>query len=581
MRKAMSAKVEHGKAQICCAIYTRKSSEDGLEQDFNSLDAQRDACEAFIRSQKHEGWSCLPAMYDDGGISGATMERPALKRLIADIEAGGIDTVVVYKVDRLTRSLMDFSKIVELFDRRGVAFVAVTQQFNTTTSMGRLTLNMLLSFAQFEREVTGERIRDKIAASKKRGMWMGGLPPLGYDVAERKLVANDREAETVRHIYRRYAVLGSVLDLKDELDRNEIKSKVRIDKFGRKTGGSPLSRGALYLMLQNRIYRGEIVHKVKSYPGEHQAIIEEALWDEVQRKLAANRFDRATGVNAAQPSLLAGLIYDDAGERMTPTHANKKGTRYRYYVSRGLVLGSRRHAPAGRRVPAGDIESLVEDRLRKFLQTEGAVFATVELSSREPNECLDLVASATDLAQRWPELEPTGKRAILTTFVERIDLKRETLDIRILPSRLPSILAGEIDTKDRKPSEEESKRVIALTVHAQLKRTGKETRLLIDGADGGARRKLDRSLYRILAQAYQYNAMMMRNDGKTIAQLAAQVGVGGSYFSRILRLSFLAPEIVKAILRDRHPIELTAKRLAYRLHLPIGWDAQLSLLMMS
>ncbi|MCI0430755.1 MAG: recombinase family protein [Rhodospirillales bacterium] len=570
-------KVAGRKVVVRCAIYTRKSSEEGLEQDFNSLDAQREACEAFIRSQKHEGWSCLPGMYDDGGISGATMERPALKRLLADIEAGGIGAVVVYKVDRLTRSLADFAKMVEIFDARGVSFVSVTQAFNTTTSMGRLTLNMLLSFAQFEREVTGERIRDKIAASKKRGMWMGGLPPLGYDIADRKLVINDREAETVRTIYRRYAALGSVLALKDELDRDGIKSKVRIDRHGRETGGSPLARGALYLMLQNRIYRGEIVHKDNSYPGEHRAIIDETLWEEAQRKLAGNRFERATGAKAACPSLLAGLIYDDAGEGMTPSHANKKGTRYRYYVSRGLVNGSRRHAPGGRRVPAGDLEGLVEDRLRQFMQTEAAVFGAVEPVVREADTCAELVARAADLAQRWPRLGPPEKRTILATFVERIDLMRERLEIRILPGRLPALLTGEINL-DRKPLEQGEEPAITLTLPARLKRTGMETRLLIDGAGGGARRRSDHSLCGILAQAHQYNAMVMRNDGKTMEQLATEAGVGGSYFSRILRLSFLAPEVVKAILRDRHPAELTAKRLANDVTLPIAWDAQRTLL---
>src|SRR5215470_248242 len=292
MPRAKNDRAVDRRTQIRCAIYTRKSSEEGLEQDFNSLDAQREACEAFIRSQKHEGWVCLSEMYDDGGLSGATMERPALKRLLADIEADRIDAVVVYKVDRLTRSLSDFAKIVEVFDRQAVSFVSVTQQFNTTTSMGRLTLNMLLSFAQFEREVTGERIRDKIAASKKKGMWMGGLPPLGYDVRDRKLVVNEREAETVRHIYRRYAVLGSVLALKEELDRDGVVSKARVDKYGRRAGGRHLARGALYLMLQNRLYRGQIVHKDNCYPGEHAAIIDEALWSEVQRRLAANRFER-------------------------------------------------------------------------------------------------------------------------------------------------------------------------------------------------------------------------------------------------------------------------------------------------
>ena len=303
-------------------------------------------------------------MYDDGGISGATLERPALKRLLADIEAGRVDAAVVYKVDRLTRSLGDFARIVDVFDTHGVSFVSVTQAFNTTTSMGRLTLNMLLSFAQFEREVTGERIRDKIAASKKKGLWMGGLPPLGYDVKDKKLMVNHREAETVRHIYRRYAELGSVRVLKEELDCDGIVSKLRVDRYGRATGGKPLARGALYLMLQNRIYLGEIVHKENSYPGKHEAIIDEPLRDEVQSRLDANRIDRANGTDVSQPSLLAGLIYDEAGERMTPSHANKKGTRYRYYVSQKLVSG---RSAAMRRELAGSRQAMSKRLVREPL----------------------------------------------------------------------------------------------------------------------------------------------------------------------------------------------------------------------
>jgi site-specific DNA recombinase len=287
-----------------CAIYTRKSSEEGLEQAFNSLDAQREACAAYILSQKHEGWTVLPALYDDGGFSGGTMERPALKRLIADIEAGQIDVIVVYKVDRLTRALSDFAKLVEVFDRRGVSFVSITQQFNTTTSMGRLTLNVLLSFAQFEREVTGERIRDKVAASKKKGMWMGGMPPLGYDVKNRKLVVNDAEAHVVVDIYRRYLALKSVHSLREELADAGIRSKRRMRPDGAEYGGQKLSRGALYLILQNRLYRGEIAHKGNTYPGEHPAIIDKPLWDEVQAVLAANRVERANGARGRHPSLL-------------------------------------------------------------------------------------------------------------------------------------------------------------------------------------------------------------------------------------------------------------------------------------
>ena len=578
MRKAKNGKTVDRKVAPRCAIYTRKSHEEGLEQDFNSLDAQRESCEAYILSQKHEGWTCLPEMYDDGGISGATLERPSLKRLLADIEANRIDTVVVYKVDRLTRSLGDFAKIVEVFDRQGVSFVSVTQQFNTTTSMGRLTLNMLLSFAQFEREVTGERIRDKIAASKKKGMWMGGNVALGYDVKDRKLVINEAEAETVRHIYRRYAALGSVRALKDELDREDIVSKMRIDRFGRTTGGKPLARGALYLMLQNRLYRGEIVHKENSYSGEHNAIVEQSLWNEVQRKLTANRVDRANGAGSAQPSLLAGLVHDDAGERMIPSHANKKGTRYRYYVSQGLVKGPRRNASRGRRVPAGELEGLVEERLRQFLTNETDLYGAIEPRVADVNERTDFIARAADLAKRWPKIEPPERRAILTTLVDRIELARETLEVRILPGRLPSILLDDNDRRYRIQPNEDNEPSITLSVPARLKRAGIEIRLLIDGAGGGARRKPDHSLCRALAQARQYHAMVMRNGGKTMAELAAEAGVGGSYFSRILRLSFLAPEITKAILRDRHPIELTAKRLANEVRLPIAWQDQHALL---
>src|SRR5712691_7445397 len=343
MRKPAQATGKPRTAPMRCAIYTRKSSEEGLEQEFNSLDAQREACEAYIKSQRHEGWQCLPGVYDDGGISGATMERPALKRLLSDIEAGAIDAVVVYKVDRLTRSLADFAKIVEVFDAKGVSFVSVTQQFNTTTSMGRLTLNVLLSFAQFEREVTGERIRDKIAASKKKGMWMGGMVPLGYDVKDRRLRTNPVEAELVGRIYRRYLDLGCVAKLKAELDTQDARSKVRVSAKGIKTGGHAFSRGALYMILQNRIYRGEIAHKGQSYPGEHESLVAQDLWEAVQARLKGNCQARRNGTKARESSLLAGLIYDGNGNRLTPSHAVKNGKRYRYYVSQAVIRnGSRK-----------------------------------------------------------------------------------------------------------------------------------------------------------------------------------------------------------------------------------------------
>ena len=390
-------------------------------------------------------------------------------------------------------------------------------------------------------------------------------------------MVNKREAETVRHIFRRYAALGSVLALKEELDGDGIVSKARATSRPR-TGGRPLARGALYLMLQNRIYRGEIVHKDNSYPGEHEPIVDETLWDEVQRKLATNRFDRATDAGATQASLLAGLLYDDAGERMTPSHANKKGTRYRYYVSPGLVRGTRRQAPLGRRVPAGDLERLIEERLTRFFASEAEVFGAIEPLIGDVNDCTDVVARAAGLAQRWPDLDPAERRAILMTLVDRIDLLRETLEIRIIPGRLPAILRAEDGHHNLKHASDINEPTITFTVAARLKRAGKETRLLVDGAGGSGRRQPDHSLHRILARAYRYNDMVMRSAGKTMGQLAADAGVGGSYFTRILRLSFLAPEIVRAILRDRHPIELTAKRLASQLRFPIAWDEQRALL---
>ena len=325
------------KSVIRCAIYTRKSSEEGLDQSFNSLEAQREACEAYIASQKHERWRGITTHYDDGGYSGGSMERPALRQLLADIDAGKVDTVVVYKVDRLTRSLADFAKIIERFDAGQVSFVSVTQQFNTTTSMGRLTLNVLLSFAQFEREVTGERIRDKIAASKRKGMWMGGIVPVGYDVRDRKLIVNADEAAQVRKLFRLYLELGCVAKLKAQLDRDGVKSKARLSPSGMRSGGTSYSRGSLYCLLQNPIYLGKIQHRDATYAGEHDAIIPQELWDKVQDRLRANNKVRRSGSNSKSPSLLVGLLYDEEGNRFTPSHAVKGGKRYRYYVSQAAI----------------------------------------------------------------------------------------------------------------------------------------------------------------------------------------------------------------------------------------------------
>ncbi len=360
--------------QACrCALYTRKSSEEGLDQAFNSLDAQREACAAYVKSQSSEGWKALPALYDDGGHSGGTMDRPALQRLLDDITAGRVDIVVVYKIDRLTRSLTDFARIVEIFERYKVSFVSVTQSFNTTSSMGRLTLNMLLSFAQFEREITGERIRDKIAASKKKGLWMSGTLPLGYDLpveGSRVLVVNPGEADLVRRIFSDYLELGSVHSLEQHLRRAGILSKARTSAAGRRAGGRPFSRGALFHLLRNRLYLGEIPHRDTTYPGQHAAIVAPDLFEAVQAGLNANARRRRTSRDRVAASPLTGRIFDTDGRPMSPTFAYGRNRRlYRYYVSADLQQGRPRGSAdaAPRRISAEVLETLLSRTLDRLL----------------------------------------------------------------------------------------------------------------------------------------------------------------------------------------------------------------------
>ena len=555
---------------VRCAIYTRKSSEEGLEQEFNSLQAQREACEAFIDSQRHEGWVCLRTAYDDGGFSGATMARPALQQLLADITAGRVDTVVVYKIDRLTRSLADFAKIVEILDAKGASFVSVTQQFNTTTSMGRLTLNVLLSFAQFEREVIGERIRDKIAASKQKGMWMGGVPPLGYQAQDRKLIIVDSEAEIVRFIFRRYAELGSVRLLKDELEARSIQSKLRTSASGRISGGKPFARGALYLMLQNRIYRGEIVHNQQSYPGEHEPIIDQPLWDAVQAQLAGNAAQRNEGGKTLQPSLLAGMLFDGDGNRMTPSHAVKKGTRYRYYVSRSLITKDRTEDAAGLRVPAAEIEQFVSSRVRQWLLDRGGIYTATSARFPDPSTQWRLAARAEEIGKRWPEFPVTRTRAVLAALIERIEASVNQIEIRLRPCQLNALLdvaaapiQGVIDDETE-----------IVSVPIRLRRAGREIRMVTDGNDPVATSKPDARLIKLLLKARRFNATLVGSDDAPFAALAEREGVSPSYFTRLVRLSYLAPDITHAILDGRQPRDLTAEKLLDHSRLPLAWHDQ-------
>jgi site-specific DNA recombinase len=428
--------------KLRCAVYTRKSSEEGLEQEFNSLDAQREACEAYIASQKAEGWLLVPDRYDDGGISGATLERPALQRLLADIEARRVDVVVVYKIDRLSRALMDFSKLVEIFDRNNVTFVSVTQSFNTTTSMGRLTLNILLSFAQFEREVIGERIRDKFAASRKKGMWMGGFVPLGYDVKDRKLVVNKAEAATVRMIFERFTKLGSATALMLALRTEGVTGK----------RGKLVDKGYLYKLLNNRVYVGEAVHKGTAYPGEHQAIIDRALWDRAHGILRESPRARAGHTRAQTPALLKGLIFGPTGRAMTPAHTRKGGKLYRYYVSTD-VLKCDASSCTVRRVPAAEIESAVVDQLRALLRAPEIIVRTWraaksmgDISEADVREALER------LDPLWDELFPAEQARIVQLLVERVDISTDGADIRLRTQGLTSLVTdlGAIQPEGRR-----------------------------------------------------------------------------------------------------------------------------------
>jgi site-specific DNA recombinase len=543
-----------------------------LEQDFNSLHAQREACAAFITSQRHEGWIALSNAYDDGGISGATMDRPALQQLLADIAAGKVDTVVVYKVDRLTRTLADFAKMVEAFDAHGVAFVSVTQQFNTTTSMGRLTLNVLPSFAQFEREVTGERIRDKIAASKRKGLWMGGTPPLGYGAKDRKLVINEAEAAVVRHIFQRYVALRSVRLLKEDLEAAGVTSKRRMSAEGRSWGGCPLARGALYRMLQNRIYRGEIVHKDQHYPGEHPPIIDQPLWDRVQATLAENGVDRQIGNTTKARSLLAGLIHDGSGNRMTPTHAVKDGKRYRYYVSRPLIIERRSNASAARRVPAAEVEQVVTDRIRAFLADAAAVFDAVGSAVTETAEQKRLVGKAAELARLWPTLLPARLRGILCALVRRIEVREAALDLHLVPSRLPIVLDTD-RTDQAEPLPVDAGEEMVLVVAVRLARIGLGTKLIVEAA-GTTGAKPNPSMVRLVAQAHQVQQRLLHGRHASIKELAEQEQMTGSYLARLIRLAWLAPDITQAILTGQQPPALSAVRLMQGGPLPIDWQEQ-------
>lgn len=546
---------------IRCAIYTRKSSDEGLEQAFNSLDAQREACGAYILSQASEGWTALPEVYDDGGLSGGTLERPALRRLLAEVAAGRVDIIVVYKVDRLTRSLFDFAKLVETFDAAGTSFVSVTQSFNTTTSMGRLTLNMLLSFAQFEREVTAERIRDKIAASKARGMWMGGTPPLGYAPDGRSLVVVEEHAALVGDLFARYLRLGSVRQVQEELARDALMVPSRTLTSGKLIGGGAFTRGQIYQILKNVTYTGRIGHKNRVHPGLHRAIIEEGIFAATQAMLADHLQGHRSRAATAESSLLAGKVVDGDGEPLVATHACKGKVRHRYYVSRALQHG-RSHT--GLRIPARELECLVAGRLAQLLADPLALAAAISLEvtpallTTLPKRCEALSAQ---LDQRRP--------AIVTKVVTRVQVADAEIAVICDLDALARALGVE-----RLP---DAPATVVLGCTARLTRSGRALRLV---QDNGAlpQASPDKSLVRLLVQARRWWAAL-RTGETSASELAAREGVTASYLTRVVRLAFLAPAVTGAILAGCQRAGVTVASLTAEGGILPDWRAQTAALL--
>ncbi|WP_170752105.1 recombinase family protein [Ruegeria lacuscaerulensis] len=548
--------------KIRCAIYTRKSSEDGLDQDFNSLDAQYEACAAYVASQRHEGWTTLPDRYDDGGLSGGTLERPALRRLLEEIDAGRIDMVVVYKIDRLTRSLADFSKLVERLEQANCSFVSVTQAFNTSSSMGRLTLNVLLSFAQFEREVTAERIRDKIAASKKKGLWMGGNLPLGYDrhpdPKARTLVVNEEEARTVRHLFRVYGELGCLRQVEERATAADLRSKRVVRTDGSVKGNCPLSRGQIYYLLRNPVYLGKIRHKDKIWNGQHPAIIDQGVWDRVQEKMRqASRRSRADPTpNERQHSTdpgawLTGLLQDESGDRLTPTHTTRTGRRLRYYISNRLISGGK--DTSGWRLPGPALEHAVIDVIARHLQDAAAAHQV--LAQPEAGSAEAVQTSVADLVTRLQRQAGQVGAALLT----KGKIARGHIDLELNPKTLASAIC--IAADHLHPD------LTHITASFDLRRRGVETKVIA----GDMAPQPDPHLRSMLIRAHGWARDL--KAGVQLMEIARRKRVPGAFIRTRAQLAFLSPKIQAAILDGTQPPELTLKRLVSVAH-PLDWAEQ-------
>lgn len=523
-----------------CAIYTRKSTEDGLEQDFNSLDAQREACAVYILSQASEGWEAVSELYDDGGWTGGSMKRPALVQLLDDVKAGQVDIIVVYKVDRLTRSLADFAKIVEILDEHEASFVSVTQSFNTTNSMGRLILNVLLSFAQFEREVTGERIRDKVAASKKKGMWMGGPVPLGYRVEDRKLLFEPSEVESVRYIFGRYIELKSVPKLVDDLVARNFRTRKRTMSSGRVLGGVHIGTGALTLILQNPIYVGKVRHRKELYVGEHEPIISQDLFDQVQVIFSINRRDKSLGKRSRNASLLTGMINDPDGRPMSPTQSKKQSRSYRYYSTRLKPLEDKTSAW---HLPAGDLEHTVIRAIANHL-SHGLIMASEDNALNQ-----DVIDQYRQTAKTLPSMNMVEQRKFLLRYHAKVQIEAEALKISLT-------LEGRQDPN-------------VISVDAKLVSKGSELRLAVAPDNGPPKHEPDPVLLRLIANAFAARDYLIDGIASPLVSDYSQ-----RHLRKLARLSFLAPDIIKAIVQGSQPVDLTGRRFLRAGKIPLDWEGQ-------
>lgn len=517
--------------RIRCAIYTRKSSEDGLDQDFNSLDAQREACEAYIVSQRHEGWELLPEHYDDGGISGGHLDRPGLQRLMRAVDAKQVDQIVVYKIDRLTRSLADFAKLVDRLDVAETSFVSVTQSFNTATSMGRLTLNMLLSFAQFEREVTAERIRDKIAASKRKGMWLGGNVPLGYDADGRTLKINEVEATTIKRLYALYFEHGNMRDVQTRAESEGLRSKLRQRPSGKVTGGKSFSRGQIQHLLSNPVYAGRIRHKGQVHDGLHEAIVAPDVWEKAQQMLIANSSKERGAKHTNQASPLAGKLFDETGDRLTPSHSRKNGKRLRYYISQRLVTDRSNAHPSAWRLPANQLETTLANAVAKTL--------------RKPDAALEMTVGpdAKDVQQIAEKLHQDRTTKQLLKLIERVDLGAGDVTIRLGEAAVSRLL-------DRRDLEFNTS-ALRLELPFQTRRRGVELKLHL----GDVEPEIDHTLVQNIVKAHRYLTLI--KEGQTFTEIAAEEGVSKRRIQDLTNLALLAPDIIAAITSGETPPGLT------------------------